>query len=160
MGSRLLSRLRSAAYQAFAYEHDPYGLPTLTADHGGNGVDQTPTPSPAASKTAQPTGPTTTTPTTGTWTQCDTLDNPLSPQDANRYTYAGGHPINNTDPTGQKYGSRACVGAAFGFYGSGITFVASLFTAPSVVGIGVIALSGALFIQSAYTANKECEYDG
>lgn len=39
-------------------------------------------------------------PTTGRWTQQDTLDAPLDPANANRYAYAGCDPINNTDPTG------------------------------------------------------------
>ena len=40
-------------------------------------------------------------PTTGTWTQQDTLDSPLDPHNANRYAYAANDPINNTDPAGQ-----------------------------------------------------------
>ncbi len=39
-------------------------------------------------------------PTTGTWTQQDTLNAPLNPANANRYTYVGGDPINGIDPTG------------------------------------------------------------
>ena len=38
---------------------------------------------------------------TGTWTQRDTLDAPLDPKNANRYGYAGGDPINASDPTGK-----------------------------------------------------------
>jgi hypothetical protein len=43
-----------------------------------------------------------TTPTTGTWTQQDTLDSPLDPANANRYAYAGDDPINAIDPTGAR----------------------------------------------------------
>jgi RHS repeat-associated protein len=39
-------------------------------------------------------------PTTGTWTQQDTLNAPLNPANGNRYTYAADNPTNNTDPTG------------------------------------------------------------
>ncbi len=38
--------------------------------------------------------------TTGAWIERDTLDAPLSPSNANRYTFAAGDPINSADPTG------------------------------------------------------------
>ncbi len=37
---------------------------------------------------------------TGNWTQQDTLDAPLDPSNADRYAYAGGDPVNATDPRG------------------------------------------------------------
>ncbi len=40
-------------------------------------------------------------PTTGTWTQQDTYNAPLSPGNANRYLYGGGDPINFVDETGR-----------------------------------------------------------
>jgi RHS repeat-associated protein len=40
-------------------------------------------------------------PTTGTWTQRDTLDSPLDPNNADRYAYAGDDPTNGSDPSGQ-----------------------------------------------------------
>nr|WP_156610494.1 RHS repeat-associated core domain-containing protein [Auraticoccus cholistanensis] len=39
-------------------------------------------------------------PTTGSFTQQDSLDAPLDPLNANRYAYAGNDPINITDPRG------------------------------------------------------------
>jgi RHS repeat-associated protein len=41
--------------------------------------------------------------TTGGWTQRDTLDAPLDPNNANRYAYAGDDPINGSDPSGRNY---------------------------------------------------------
>ena len=100
-----IALITNAAYQAFAYDYDPYGLPTLTATSGGNGVDQNPYTFAGGIQDRTTDwvhyGNRYYDPTTGTWTQRDTLDNPLSPQDANRYTYAGGDPINNVDPSGQ-----------------------------------------------------------
>jgi len=40
-------------------------------------------------------------PTTGRWTQQDSLNTPLNPTNGNRYAYTGDNPINATDPTGQ-----------------------------------------------------------
>ncbi|WP_447655976.1 RHS repeat-associated core domain-containing protein [Microbacterium sp. M1A1_1b] len=39
-------------------------------------------------------------PDVGSWTQQDTLDRPLDPSNGDRYAYAGGGPINSSDPTG------------------------------------------------------------
>lgn len=39
--------------------------------------------------------------TTGGWTQRDTFDAPLDPNNANRYAYAGDDPINSSDSTGR-----------------------------------------------------------
>lgn len=39
-------------------------------------------------------------PNQGVWTQQDSLDAPLDPNNANRYAYAAGDPVNNFDPTG------------------------------------------------------------
>ncbi|MFS0729432.1 RHS repeat-associated core domain-containing protein [Curtobacterium sp. 1P10AnD] len=44
-------------------------------------------------------------PTTGTWTQRDTLDAPLDPNNADRYAYAGDDPTNGSDPAGNSYTS-------------------------------------------------------
>ena len=47
-------------------------------------------------------------PTTGTWTQQDTLDHPLDPANANRYAYAGDDPINGSDPSGNLSKAAQC----------------------------------------------------
>jgi RHS repeat-associated protein len=39
-------------------------------------------------------------PRTDRWTQEDPLNDPLSYEQANRYAYAGGNPVNNVDPSG------------------------------------------------------------
>ena len=44
---------------------------------------------------------------TGNWLQRDTLDAPLDPGNANRYAYAGGDPINGSDPKGLAYCSSS-----------------------------------------------------
>ena len=74
-------------------------------------------------------------PTTGTWTQQDTLDAPLDPANANRYAFAGDDPINNTDATGQDctldwvLAGAAVVGLGFAvFAGAG---------APGAIALGV-----------------------
>ncbi len=107
-----IALITNAAYQAFAYDYDPYGLPTLTATSGGNGVDQNPYAFAGGIQDRTTDwvhyGNRYYDPTTGTWTQRDTLDNPLSPQDANRYTYAGGDPINNVDPSGNQIPLWVC----------------------------------------------------
>ncbi|MCY1692878.1 RHS repeat-associated core domain-containing protein [Curtobacterium sp. SL109] len=41
---------------------------------------------------------------TGAWIERDTLDAPLSPGNANRYAYAGGDPVNYSDPAGRGFG--------------------------------------------------------
>ena len=142
-----IALITNAAYQAFAYDYDPYGLPTLTATSGGNGVDQNPYAFAGGIQDRTTDwvhyGNRYYDPTTGTWTQRDTLDNPLSPQDANRYTYAGGDPINNVDPTGQGLGGK--IALAYGVIGfacgvAGILTAGAGFAACSIIygGAGLI----------------------
>ena len=50
-------------------------------------------------------------PTTGRWTQQDSLDNPFSHNNANRYADAGNDPIDNLDPTGFVCGQAIQAGA-------------------------------------------------
>ncbi|MET4706095.1 RHS repeat-associated protein, partial [Frigoribacterium sp. UYMn621] len=85
-------------------------------------------------------------PTTGTWTQQDTLDAPLDPANANRYAYAGDDPINNLDPAGTNLIGLSCaseisVGAAAIVAGVGTAVAAGLadvFTG----GVAILASAG------------------
>ena len=114
--------LTNSATVSFAYTYDPWGVQTLTAGGTGNGAGQNPyafhagikDPSSGLIKFGQRWY----NPTTGTWTQQDTLDHPLDPANANRYAYAGDDPINNLDPTGL-YDLGAAAGTVANFSGAG-----------------------------------------
>ena len=97
--------LTNSATVSFAYKYDPWGVQTLTAGGTGNGAGQNPYAFHAGIKDPSSGlvkfGLRWYNPTTGTWTQQDTLDNPLDPANANRYAYAGDDPINNLDPSGR-----------------------------------------------------------
>ncbi|AMM22821.1 hypothetical protein AX769_22070 (plasmid) [Frondihabitans sp. PAMC 28766] len=89
---------------AFSFSYDPYGTQVLTAGGTGNGAGQNPYAfhggiQDRASGLVK-FGLRWYNPVTGTWTQQDTLDAPLNPANANRYSYAGDDPINSTDPDG------------------------------------------------------------
>lgn len=122
----------STAYQAFAYTYDPYGVPTLTEDSGGNGTAQNPYSfkSGVQERTTGwiKYGARWYDPITGRFTSQDTMDAPLDPANANRYAYAAGDPVNNADPTG----NNACSEAIFGAVGAGIGLI---FTGVAVVGL-------------------------
>ncbi|WP_158603876.1 RHS repeat domain-containing protein [Cryobacterium tepidiphilum] len=94
----------SGSYRAFAYSYDPYGVPTLTEDSGGNGTSQNPYTFKNGVQERTTGwihyGARWYDPTTGRFTQQDTMDAPLDPHNANRYAYAGGDPVNNSDPSG------------------------------------------------------------
>ena len=114
--------LTNSASVAFTYKYDPWGVQTLTSGGTGNGATQNPyafhggikDPSSGLVKF----GLRWYNPTTGTWTQQDTLDAPLDPANANRYAYAGDDPINNLDPTGL-YDLGAAAGTVANFSGAG-----------------------------------------
>jgi RHS repeat-associated protein len=97
----LLTDFNSTSLQ---YKYDPYGLPTLQASSGGNGVGQNPYAFKSGIQDRATGfvkyGQRWYNPTTGTWTQEDTLDAPLDAANANRYAYAGDDPVNNTDLRG------------------------------------------------------------
>jgi RHS repeat-associated protein len=97
--------ITSASYRAFAYEYDPYGAPTITANSGGLGTSQNPYMFKAGIQDRVTGwvkfGARWYSPALGRWTQHDTLDAPLDPANANRYAFAANDPINNSDPTGR-----------------------------------------------------------
>jgi len=79
-------------------------VPTLTKDSGGNGKPQNPYTFKQGLQDRSTGwvkyGARWYDPTTGRWTQQDTLDAPLDPRNANRYAFAANDPINNSDPLG------------------------------------------------------------
>ncbi len=91
------------------YSYDPYGNSTVTYDsgHGVSGFnpysygDGVPDITTGLVKFGQRWYE----PTTGTWTQEDQINQPLNPDMANRYEYAGDDPVNSSDPTGYDFWS-------------------------------------------------------
>ena len=95
----------SLSVTALALQYDPYGASTRTDNAGLNGAYTT-NPYGFGTGVVNPDtgeirfGQRYYDPTTGTWTQQDTLNAPLDPANANRYTYAGDDPVNLVDPRG------------------------------------------------------------
>ena len=89
---------------AYQHESDLYGVPNLTVASGGAGVSQNLFLFQGGIQDRiagwVKAGARWYNPATGRWTQQDPLDNPLDPNNANRYAYAGNDPVNNVDPTG------------------------------------------------------------
>lgn len=173
----------SAPYTAFAYEYDPYGTATLTENSGGNGVPQNPytfkngTQDRATGWIKY--GARWYNPTTGRWTQQDTLDAPLDPANANRYAYAANDPINLADALGlaaadtcasdQIVSSAAsgAVGGAVGGLTAGLTggFLVGGPVGSAAVGIGGAVAGGVVggtlgALQGAVTGNIGCRVPG
>ena len=92
---------------AYALQFDPYGAATQTSGSGGNGTTENPYTFHAGLQDRSTGyikfGARWYDPATGTWTQQDTYNAPLSPGNANRYLYAGGDPINASDPLGTDF---------------------------------------------------------
>jgi len=80
-------------------------------------------------------------PTTGRWTQQDSLNNPLDPANGNRYAYTGGDPVNRTDPSGT---ISDCASAVLSTAGGAFALVAGLVSIGTGVGAPV-GLIGANF---------------
>jgi RHS repeat-associated protein len=85
-------------------------------------------------------------PTTGNWTQQDTLNAPLDPANGNRYTYAADNPTNNTGPTGLDnvdnvfdIASGVAVVVAGGFGIASALSVAGVITSPGAVPLAACA---------------------
>ena len=149
---RQLVLLSNSATVSFAYTYDPWGVQTLTAGGGGNGAAQNPHAFHGNGAGQNPYafhagikdpgsglvkfGQRWYNPTTGTWTQQDTLDNPLDPANANRYAYAGDDPINGQDPRGLSKAGCIALGAIAA--GAGLVVVGALLvgaaSAPTLVG--------------------------
>jgi len=89
---------------SYALQFDPYGSATQTAGGTNGGTTQNPYSFHAGLQDRATGyikfGARWYDPATGTWTQQDTYNAPLSPGNANRYLYAGGDPINVADPLG------------------------------------------------------------
>lgn len=137
-----------ATSQAFAY--DPFGAQTKI---GGGGFSST-YENPYAFQTGLKDrftnevkfGQRYYNPGTASWTQQDALNAPLNPKNANRYAYAAGDPINQTDPSGQ--GILSCIGGALSLAGGLIEGGALIagevgsggLSTPVTIGLGGMAL--------------------
>jgi RHS repeat-associated protein len=147
---------------SFQYKYDPYGLPTLQASSGGNGVGQNPYAFKSGIQDRATGfvkyGQRWYNPTTGTWTQQDTLDSPLDVGNANRYAFTAGDPINGNDPARLLTGgcTNAIIGLLLSFAGievflaaGGAATILSGGTAAALaalsLGIGVAGFYSALY---------------
>ena len=145
---------------AYSTTYDPYGAPTTTA--GGTSTAATQNPYAFKGGTQDRAtgwvhfGARWYNPTTGTWTQQDTLDKPLDPANANRYAYAGDDPVNGNDPTGQAI--VPCIFGALGVVGSLLLFGVLVFGEPLTGGLDTAATigSGLLVVSTAGLTGYEC----
>ena len=120
--------------------YDPYGLRALTAANSDTGVAQNPFAFKAGiydrGTGLVKFGLRWYDVVTGAWTQQDMLDAPLDRGNANRYGFAAGDPINNSDPTGKAYDLPGAAGDLANFAGAGAAL-------GGVIGCGVGAVAGA-----------------
>ena len=98
--------LVNAAGTTSTYAYDPYGVTTTTA--GGSAAGQNPyrfAPGSIYDRTTSMLkyGQRWYSPTTGRFTQQDSIDHLANPRQGNKYAYAGDDPINNIDPSGQGF---------------------------------------------------------
>ena len=109
--------LTSFNTNAFGYAYDPYGTAHLTSGGGGGGTNQNPYLFKGGLQDRGSGlvkfGQRWYDPTTGRWTQQDTLDAPLDPANANRYAFAGDDPINGNDPSGLSLPASTICGGVF-----------------------------------------------
>jgi RHS repeat-associated protein len=147
---------------AFNLSYDPYGAANLTAGGTGNGYSQNPYLFKAGIQDRATGfvkfGLRWYDPTTGRWTQQDTLDAPLDPANANRYAFAGGDPINGVDPSGLTDWGSIGLGCARGATTSLI--VGLLGPDETVVGAAVDAVTGCVVGGVADWANQQTDSEG
>ncbi|TAM67838.1 MAG: hypothetical protein EPN48_12550 [Microbacteriaceae bacterium] len=152
--------LTDFATNAFTFAYDPYGAANLTAGGTGNGAAQNPYLFKAGIQDRATGlvkfGQRWYNPTTGTWTQQDTLDAPLDPANANRYAFAGGDPINGSDPTGM-----APTGCSVGMLTVttivGVTWTAAGLLAEAPPAAAVAAVAGVVFTAGLGIASLFCD---
>ena len=138
--------------QSYAYKYDPYGTAVLTTGGGNVGTQQNPYLFKGGIQDRTTGwvhfGARWYDPTTGRWTQQDTLDAPLNPANANRYAYAGDDPINGSDPTGrylsqcQSQAINLAIGAIGLGIGYGVALIALTGGVTTAAGIGAIVTLG------------------
>ncbi|WP_267545084.1 RHS repeat domain-containing protein [Arthrobacter sp. H14-L1] len=148
-------------YVAFAYDYDPYGTPVLTQVSGGNAVSQNPYTFKDGIQDRTTGwvkyGARWYNPTTGRWTQQDTLDNPLDPANANRYAYAANDPINNSDPLGTFNIFDVIAGVALV---SGVVGLGVLLAPEVTVGAGLFAVANFWIGIAGAGAQYGCDAQG
>ena len=152
--------LRDNGSTAYTYRYDPYGVPTLSSSSGGSGVTQNPYLFKGGIQDRATGwvhfGNRWYNPTTGVWTQQDTLDAPLDPNNANRYAYAGCDPVNNSDPTGRALPAQVICAVPFvivGILADGALALAGIPSAGATWAIGA-ALTIGLFAFEQATCNS------
>ncbi len=81
-------------------------------------------------------------PTTGRWTQKDSLNNPLDPANGNRYAYTGDDPVNFKDLSGKSFLS-VVNGISAGIIGEGVNIACQVGTLTLVeegcAGVGILS---------------------
>lgn len=98
-------------------------------------------------------------PTTGRWTQQDTLDAPLDPTNANRDAYGGCDPINGLDPTGELVNpcADAVIGALFSVAGVWLSAAAISPGAATALGVAGLVVSIGGFYWSLIGIGENCQ---
>lgn len=135
--------LTDAAYAAYVLTYDPYGTAVVAKGGTGNGYTQNPFTFKGGIQDRASGlvkfGLRWYDPTTGRWTQQDTLDAPLDARNANRYAYAGDDPINNLDLSGLYNLTRtAVIGLAGGVGGLISGCAAGAVAGAAALGAGAI----------------------
>ena len=148
--------LRDVGGTGYTYTYDPYGVPALSSSSGGSGVPQNPFLFKGGIQDRATGwvhfGNRWYNPTTGVWTQQDTLDAPLDPNNANRYAYAGCDPINNSDPTGQALPAQTICAIPFlivGILAEGALALAAIPSVGASTAVGAVVAVGLFALEQA-----------